>query len=338
MQASKGPVSATDGTGQWTQLLQDLVLVPQQYAASAIAYHNAATFLGCDQDAVEALVAAGLPRYAEGFDRFDLLNIALAARTGRSLPEIGLKHVLKFVRTGSPREWSSATTWLVRVDATCSARADEDSQNDERWLVWEPSAQDPIDTRRVRPSPIAVWGRTARLSWELSTEGSHSTIRSSNICEIVDSYLDYGLRFARMPNRVQVDSNWMQSHGIFDCLSCSTDLSNQFRKAKIQSRVRQGWLAARVASPHAWIEVVDADGEWKTIDLALRALAEILFPASTAFSAYCLGSRLNRLVATSCPPNEELVEHVCSSGETMHQFDVSIQSLARQALPRVGTE
>jgi hypothetical protein len=137
-------------------------------------------------------------------------------------------------------------------------------------------------------------------------------IVSPTVRSIVDAYLAEEHRFVRMPTTLQRDLEWMSEHGLFDCLSASLDLQRRCARQGVEAHVRQGWLAGPIVSQHAWLEILDEDGERKMIDVAFRALASLLYPACEEFRAFCLGSRLNRLLATDSPEAETIIDHACA--------------------------
>lgn len=320
----------------WLQALSRLTPVPSQYARPTVAPEEAARFLGCLPATVVALSDSGLPQYPSGFDQFDLINLALRARPGGSIPEISLGLLLRFI-TQDPCAWSSPMRWKFSVTAICGSGSGHNGSgpghavhtDEERWLVWAPSEASDMSPTRCSQGPIIVAGPEVSMSCKVLTDGLSGRIISPEINAVVSEIIDAGYTFTRMPNAAQRDAQWMREHRIFDCVSISAELERRFVARGLHCRTRYGWLAALAASGHAWIEVLDEDGQWKPIDLALRALAEILYPEHQAFQEFCLGSRLNRLIPTGCPIDQSLIRHVCDVTVDERDYTVAVQQLPR---------
>lgn len=318
----------------WLQALSRLTAVPAQYARPTVALDEAARFLRCPAVTVSALSDHGLPQYAAGFDQFDLINLALRARPGGSIPEISLGLLLRFI-TQDPSAWSSPMRWKFTVTGICGSGSRPNGSQpgrgirgpDERWVLWAPSGASDMTLRPCGEGPIVVAGSEMSFSCKASTDGRPGRIRSPEINAVVREILDAGYTFTRMPNAAQRDAEWMREHRIFDCVSISAELERRFTARGLQCRTRYGWLAALAASGHAWIEVLDEDEQWKPIDLALRALAEILYPEHPVFQEFCLGSRLNRLIPTGCPIDQPLISHVCEVAVDERDYAVAVQQL-----------
>ncbi|CQD01990.1 hypothetical protein BN000_00043 [Mycobacterium europaeum] len=318
--------------GVWLQALSELTPVPRQYACPSVASADATTFLGCDAATLAALTDHGLPAYPSGYDQFDLINLALHARLGTSIPEISLGFLLRFI-TDDPATWTTSMRWKFSAQGSCAPHSDETAARDrtpvagERWVVWAPEAGHNNTAPQAANGKATVVGPTLAFSCETATAGRAAVIHSAQIRAVVDEIIDAGYTFARMPTAAQRDAAWMRGRRIFDCVSISAELEHRFLARGLQCRTRYGWLAALAASGHAWIEVLDNDDQWKPIDLALRSLAQILYPEHTQFQQFCLGSRLNRLIPTGCPIDQSLITHVCDGVMDDDGYRVSIQQL-----------
>lgn len=322
------PDSTDDGV--WLQALSQLTPVPRQYACPSVAPEDAPTFLGCDAATLAALTDHGLPDYPTGYDQFDLINLALHARLGTSIPEVSLGFLLRFI-TDDPATWTSPMQWKFSAQGSCEANRDAARDRTpvagERWVLWAPEAGRNSTTPQAGNGKVTTAGPTLSFSCETATAGQPATIQSAQIRAVVDEIIDAGYTFARMPTAAQRDGSWMRGRRIFDCVSISAELERRFLARGLQCRTRYGWLAALAASGHAWIEVLDEDDQWKPIDLALRSLAQILYPEHTQFQQFCLGSRLNRLIPTGCPIDQPLITHVCDGVMDDNDHRVSIQQL-----------
>ncbi|OOK65402.1 hypothetical protein BZL29_7744 [Mycobacterium kansasii] len=335
MAVSGGCGDATMDEDGWVQALSRLTPVPAQYARPTVSRDEAARFLRCSVETLEALAGNGLP-CEPGFDQFDLINLALRARPGGSIPEISLGLLLRFI-TQDASAWVSPMQWKFTFTGICGSgspsggsRSGEPTHGPgQGWVLWPPSEASDMALTPSGEGPIVAAGRQMSFSCKVLTDGLPGRIVSAEIRAIVDEILDAGYVFTRMPNVVQRDAAWMREHRIFDCVSISAELERRFIDRGVQCRTRYGWLAALAASGHAWIEVLDEDGQWKAIDLALRALAAILYPDHRAFQEFCLGSRLNRLLPTECPIDRPLVSHVCDVAVDERDYAVAVQQVGR---------
>ena len=90
MTVRQDDAAAGTGPAPWLEAVETLRSVPKSYFAPTLDVAEAARQLGCAADVVEALMRAGLqsadspdgPR----LDYHDVMNVGMAARTGRSLP------------------------------------------------------------------------------------------------------------------------------------------------------------------------------------------------------------------------------------------------------------
>jgi hypothetical protein len=313
--------AATAEAARWLRALETFVAVPAAHAEPTISAESACTFLRCSQETLAELLDAGLPAYDGRCDRFDLVNLALRSASGASIPEVSLRQSFRFV-TKDVRQWCEPRRWRVELDLRCAPGAHGGVHE---WTAWTPLPWP--DTAESTPTVERFAGARVEVRWEVRTAGCDAPLVSPTLRELVHDYV--GERdFAQMPLAVQADGDWMEQRRIFDCLSGSTALQRRCADAGIASRVRQGWLGGLIASPHAWLEAEDADGCWKTVDPAFHALSLRLYPACVAFHAFCLGSRLNRLIATHCPPGEACVAHACAS-DAQAEIHVAIRDADR---------
>lgn len=319
----------------WLQALSRLTPVPAQYARPTVAPDEAARFLRCPTATVAALSDNGLPHYRSGFDQFDLINLALRARPGASIPEISLGLLLRFIAQ-DPSAWSSPMSWKFTVNGICESASRSNGSVSgqpthtpgQRWVLWAPTEASEMTLKPSNEGPIIAAAPEVSFSCTVRTDGLPGRIQSPEIRAVVREIIDAGYTFTRMPEVVQRDAQWMREHRIFDCVSISAELERRFVARGLPCRTRYGWLAALAASGHAWIEVLDDDGSWKPIDLALRALAEILYPNHRLFQEFCLGSRLNRLIPTGCPIHQPLISHDCDVADAS-DYVVAVQQLDR---------
>lgn len=322
--STAGP--GTDGgsssdAATWLLALMELVAVPAWGARPVVPLSAGRSYLGCSEAAWDAMLAAGLPVHDGGLDGHDLLNLAMAVGAGRSVPELYTRREIRFV-TGSAGTWCEAKRWRVAVKLSCAA-SDGARSGDERWTVWPPLPW-PGKPAAHDGEPRHVAGGAAEVAFDVDVSGRVGRLVSPRLIAVVRDYLAEGRRFFRLPDAVAGVPGWMQERRLFNCMTGSLELCERVRETGMHAAVRHGWLAGLVASPHAWLEVVDDDGCVKTIDIALHASAGQVYPELTAFQDFCLGSRCNRLIETACPTDRELVEHTCGSPAGQATTHVSI--------------
>ena len=311
---------------RWLLALERLVPVPAEHSEPTVPLADASAFLRCSEPAFEELVAVGLPVRGGHLDRTDLVNLALLSHSGESVPEVGLRHSFRFV-TQNERAWCEARRWRFGVKFVCSeaASTSEAGEPAERWTMWPPLSWPPAPG--PSEGPLRLHGARASAHYEVRTEGATRKV-SNALGELIDGYLGER-RFVRMPFAVQAEGDWMADRGLFDCFSGSVELQRRCKAMEMEARVRQGWLFGIAASRHAWVEVQDRDGEWKDVDPAFRTIATALYPQCDDFHRFCVGSRLNRVLATDCPPTESPLAHACDAAEAVVSMEVWIADAAR---------
>jgi hypothetical protein len=340
-------------TEGWLSALSSLVTIPVAHASATVQLDDARAFLGCSSRTWKALLASGLPLYDGALERLDLVNLSLYARSQRSTPQIALRHAMRFATKGR-ENWCAPKRWRLTLRLACAKGTEDrrtvapnvsvgpveedDTAADigrvdvERWKVWPPSrSQDNVGSRLVHRSvkagPCMMYGRVVEAAYEVGVDGREMHIVSPTVRSIIDAYLAEEHRFVRMPATLQRELEWMNGHGLFDCLSASLDLQRRCTWQGIEAHIRQGWLAGPIVSQHAWLEVLDEDGAWKMVDVAFRALAGLLYPECEEFRAFCLGSRLNCLLATDCPKAESVIDHVCAGSDAEVETHVTTRNI-----------
>jgi len=268
--------------------------------------------LRCEADAFAALLAAGLPR-DEGpdgplFDRNDLTNLALAAGTGRSRPEIALRYALRWMRE-DPRTWETPADWTFSIELADPEGPPSDGNETWSHVRFLPELtggliEDWQSTTGVRitpeqfefdgPGPVGFSGR-------LRTAGKIRHLVSPRLREITDDLLGRGLRWVRLPPECQYDYETMLANGVVSCISAATYLEKEFRAAGYTANTRGGWMVGMLDLAHSWVEVVDDDGDVKQVDAVLDRLALLSAAPHPDLPAACLGSRINRMLPAAMP-------------------------------------
>ncbi|HEV2370664.1 MAG TPA: hypothetical protein VGS19_00730 [Streptosporangiaceae bacterium] len=305
-------VLAPDHAGvrdRWLTALAELVPVPPGYRNESIDRIGALDILRCDDAMLTDLVEHGLPSAGgELFDRYDLFNLALYSGTGKSAPETGIRYALRWMGR-EPDTWFAEREWNLSVELFCP----------------RPDGCRPGPTwSAARPEPEAFGGQTLRLDTapagqadrfaltaEIVTRGERRELCSDQLREIVGEYTTGSHRWVRLPVELQARPELVLPHGVAPCISVSLDLAAKCRAAGFDARTRRGWILGMLDLAHAWLEVVDTDGQVKVIDPVFALLADHADAAHPQFRQACAGSRFNRLLPSCNAADEPLFRHHC---------------------------
>jgi hypothetical protein len=283
---------------------------------------------GLDDVALDELVAAGLPAVGEAaaqrFDRFEIVNLALYAGVGTSVAEQTIRYALRWMAE-PPQSWFDEREWEfdVRVEGneeavTTGVRSWVALPRPELYggsvvrMAAEPLGADADGRDAVvdGPGPVA-------LSGLIRTRGEHRPLVSRTIREIAESFTaEPGrYRWTRLPESVQRHPELVLPHGYAPCISVSLDVARRLAAAGYQVRTRRGWLLGMLDLAHSWVEVVDDDGQVKTLDPAFviiaRDHAAVVHPD---FADACMGSLLNRVLPTDHSADEPVTGASDSTG------------------------
>jgi hypothetical protein len=116
----------------------------------------------CTDRTLQLLVANGLPRRgtptSPTFDYYDVVNVGLYARSGRSVPEVAQRMQTRYAR-GAPGTWTGARQWELLWDIRCTRQ------------------ECPGGSWQVRlPAPDALGGTCGPVSCDLPMTASASTL------------------------------------------------------------------------------------------------------------------------------------------------------------------
>jgi hypothetical protein len=282
--------------------------VPEQIACYDTDVQTAATALGMAPEDVTGLVAAGLPhRSAAGgeplFDYDDLMNVGMFSGTGRTVPEIGLRFLMRFAAS-SPHSWYEPRDWQVGVRPT-TALWEGHGDEPVRVMVRVPDGQAPgvevldsdvtiVDDGRA----VDGWSATVRLT------GAANQVHDPAVKEVWESIVDplcqRQVIYQTVPELLRADHRQAWDLGIADCVVASRLLADRLRQLGHQARVRRGYLLGLFGSDHAWCELVE-DGVAKALDPVFAFVGRTGdrargVPATPRFAEACFGGRFNRLL------------------------------------------
>jgi PAS domain-containing protein len=334
------------GPDDWVRGLDGLFVIPEPYREPRLDRAATLDTLRCGEAALDALITAGLPRTEragqELFDQYDVFNLALTVRSGRSLPEIALGYSLRWM-SGGESSWTESAFWSFSFELECPR--EQGCGAEPRWeqalpffatgelavdegelldLTVEPRGAE-VDrqqglVRHRGDGPLQVAGR-------IRTRGETRTLLSASARRIVDDYLALGHRWLRIPDPLQLDDALLAAAGVGPCISASRVLLRQFEEAGLRARTRRGWVLGILDLEHAWVEVLDEDGRWKPIDPVFVELARYAPDPHPALREACIGSKLNRLLPTSLPAEGRPSRHWCDGVESVPRTRTALRRL-----------
>ncbi len=336
-------VFGADDLRGWLDSLEQLIPTPPEFREETIDRGTAIEMLRCSDGVLDALVRGGLPNSGaageECFDRWDLFNVALYSRSRRSIPELSALVVARAAAEKPP-------TWIERreVRLTLSLRCAHPSgcAADPHWLVrqpeperfdgsitpWRASTALQEEMHSGAAAGVATHASTQfELAATVVTRGAEQTICSETLRALFWEIV-HGMRFQVMPHALAIQTDRIAEHGAVDCTAVAMLLGERCKQAGLEARVAKGLLLTMLGiDNHAWLEVKDDDGRWKSIDCSLAMISLGSSLANPAFAQFCLGSRFNRVLPFACPALAPIIEHTCGSEQRAVDVRVSINGL-----------
>jgi hypothetical protein len=302
---------------RWRDAARAVHPVPAAYARPELDRLAACRVLGYELRAIDwsrevdwlceilpATSTAGGARY----EYHDVANLALAARTGRSMPEQAESMVLRFARN-DPATWTGPRRWRVQITWTCSAPDCPGGS----WALPTPELE--------APDELVCWdvdGRT--VSGEVVLHGRPGELAAA-AGRLYDSTLDRlrdgDLAYQWMPEAMRWTLAAALASRSMDCVSTSLLVEREAAAAGLRTRVRRGLLLGPVTIEHVWAEV-DQDGQWLPLDPVLAVLDRRVNGrrAGADLAAFCRGSLVNRLLPLPYERGRPLARHECPRGGT----------------------
>jgi hypothetical protein len=312
--------------GDWLSACERLFAIPEPYRDEYVNRADARQTLRCDDALLDRLIAHGLPCGGapgdERFDHYDLFNLALDSRSGRSMPEMAFQFALRWM-SGAAERWLEPRSWTMSVGLQCGRDA---CGAEPSWSIARPRPDlfgGWIEDLRVTPTTHAADDEIAcrgdgglALSCEVHTVGRRMQLRNRRLREIVTAFMHAGHRWIRMPEGLQRQDALVLSHGVSNCISASLHLERELLREGFEVRTRRGWMLGMLDIEHAWIEVRDDDGEVKAVDPIFALLSTHAPESNAELEQVVMGSRLNRLLPTLHTAGEPLARHCCDGCES----------------------
>jgi hypothetical protein len=331
-----GSCATSEELDGWVSSLRELIPTPPEYREETIDRRTALEMLRCEERVIDELLDQGLyasgPRGEERFDRWDLFNVALYSRSRRSIPELSALVVAR-AAAERPEAWTERREVALTLGLGCTREGG--CAASPSWLVRAPTPErfggtiSPWESSSPLRQAAGAGGaltasepRSLELRARVVSCGSVRRVRSSFVraryWEIV-----HGLRFQVLPHALAIDSDRIAEHGAVDCTAVAKLLGAQCAETGLEARVEKGLLLTMLGiDNHAWLEVRDEDGEWKTIDCSLAMISLGSPIPNPAFAEFCLGSQFNRVLPFHCQAAEPIISHEC--GDQRRSVDARV--------------
>jgi hypothetical protein len=251
------------------------------------------------------------------FDYDDLMNVGMFCGTGQTVPELGLRFLMRFA-VSPPTSWYAPRQWEIGVHPSSTAggrREGADETGGPRITVRVPDLDAPgvellegPGDRFGAPLRTSGYGAVVRLT------GSEHTVRDPRIHEVwnevVDALASRRVTYQTVPEPLRADHHRAWGLGVADCVVASRLLADRLRAVGLEATARRGYLLGLFGSDHAWCDVVE-DGVHKSLDPVFAFVATVGDERGVAkapdFAAACFGSRFNRLLPCRTDSAEPLV-------------------------------
>lgn len=279
--------------------LAGMYLIPAEHHVPDTDRVTAAQMLGCDEPALDALIHSGLTVRGDRFDGRDLFNLGLHSGTGRTVPEQAFAFTLRWMR-GSADALLAPRTLGFTLSAHCAC-------TDVALTVPRPD----LYGGAVSPAPTQDVVAATTVTATLRTEGRATTLRSPVLRGLVEDFAGLGVRWVKLPDALREDESLVTTHRVATCESASRYLARRCHDAGYLATTRIGWVVGMLDLVHAWVEVVDDDGETKVVDPIFSLFAATVPDANPLLTDPSVAIRTNRLVPTAMSVGGRVARHDC---------------------------
>jgi hypothetical protein len=320
------PCSASvGGRDGWLASLRGLVPVPVPHREAMLDTNGALRILRCGEDTFAELLAEGFAHEQRDgtawFDRFDIFNLGLHSRSGRSLPELTIGFLARLAREERSglierRGWQAQVQLRCPDGGACAPGCEwsfglpkPDVLGGRLTGLNLPQGAHAEGSAIMSSGPAESFGFAAALI----TVGQAAEIHSRALRDEYRSVLGE-FRFQIMPRALKMDVEQIVRLGVADCDGVSVVLADACARAGYEAHVQYGFLLGPFGfGHHTWVRVRDSDGELKTLEPTLPIVSALGGEDTSAFADFCCGSTLNRVVTCETPA-AYLAEHVCVPG------------------------
>ncbi|KUJ69099.1 hypothetical protein ACZ90_14235 [Streptomyces albus subsp. albus] len=283
---------------------------------------TAARALRADPAQVARLADEGLPHLQDPdrgplFDYDDLMNVGMFCGTGQTVPELGLRFLMRFA--ASPRaSWYQPREWRVGVHPARTAGGEGPTAGEAPGVLPAVTVRVPdtaapgVELLSGEPFPGAL--RSSGYEATVRLTGAEQEVRDPRIRavwdEVVGELAARRVNYQTVPEPLRTDHHRAWELGIADCVVASRLLADRLRAAGFEARPRRGYLLGLFGSDHAWCDVVE-DGTHKSLDPVFAFVATVGDERGVAespdFARACRGGRFNRLLPCVTDSAEPLV-------------------------------
>jgi hypothetical protein len=326
--AAGPPAADAAGLDGWLEAIDRLVPTPPDRRERLLTLPEARAKLGCGDELLATLLDRGLPVAAveDGEPRLDLhdvINVGLYSGSGRSVPELAQRALFRFA-AGAPADWIAPTRWQVAVEHRCMAGTDGEHPGGWELAEPDPARWGGAAERWESHSGLRLDGRgrgperrsdSASATGTVLLEGRRRRVVAPAVAEafreLVGGIERDAPRFQWLPAALRADPAAAARLGVTDCAASSLQLSRDLARMGFATRTGDGFVLGLVPTPHAWVEVLDQDGEWKALDPIFAAVAARLPGTRPEFADFCLGSFSSRVLPWNRAAGEAIAVHRC---------------------------
>ncbi|WP_291417175.1 hypothetical protein [Actinophytocola sp.] len=315
--------------------LTRLYPIPAEHRVADTDHAAAAQLLNCSPRTLDQLVHNGLPSTDGRFDSRDLYNLGLHSGAGTTGPEQAFGYTLRWLRapTGTliaPRSSTFELGARCGVPGGCAGSPYS--------VVARPLAKlydgdvgdlELTGSMLVVESTVVSAQSEVAIATTLETRGRLAPLRAPALHAVMRDFLDAGLRWVKLPTALQSDRDLLAQHGIATCASAGLHLADACERAGYPAATRIGWVIGMLDLVHAWVEVVDDDGETKVLDPIFALFAAAVPDANPMLRDPTVSLRTNRLIPTGLRVGESVAGHAC--GWLPKPVRVSTKILPRRA-------
>lgn len=302
--------------------LDRFTVVPRDVGRYDTDAATAAQALRADPRQVVRLAEAGLPHVVDTergplFDYDDLMNVGMFCGTGQTVPELGLRFLMRFA--ASPRaSWFAPRDWEIGVHPSRTAGGENAGAAPTTGALPQVTVRVPdLSAPGVELLSAADFDAPLRNSGYAATvrlTGADQRVRDPRIKEawneVVDALAARRVTYQTVPEPLRAEHHRAWELGIADCVVASRLLADRLRASGLEATARRGYLLGLFGSDHAWCDVVE-DGVHKSLDPVFAFVATVGDERGVAkspeFAAACFGSRFNRLLPCRTDSAQPLV-------------------------------
>ena len=257
-------------------------------------------FLGVDVEGFNSQIlgSAGLTG-ADGYYAYhDLVAVALDCGLQRSVPELGLRMMMRFADQ-STADMLAPTSWSFRLSIS-----EPDATGDETLVVRDPAtAHMALIGEGQRAESNDGWllpqGGVATIEGTLDTRGEAGEIYSPAAAQLYDRILDafhsdeVRFQWITPTGRDAYMKTWVS--GRADCVVIAYMATQTLTNSGLNCRLQRGRVLGLLDAQHVWMEFFDADGKWKRFDPLLQLHCERLWGRGDSRGEFFRGGAPNAL-------------------------------------------